>query len=247
MKRIKMIVQYKGTNYSGWQKQKNSNSIQEEIEKAIFLALYETVEVVGSGRTDAGVHAVAQVCHFDTNTKIAPNKLFAVINKFLPNDIKILQSEQVDDEFNARFSAKQKTYEYHFYSSELELPLLKDYCAKVRTDFDFELALKACSYFVGEYDFKAFCSAGAQVKSTVRTIYNISLAYLPNGTYCLSVTGNGFLYNMVRIIAGTIIEVGCGKINPDKIPEIILSKNRENAGKTAPACGLFLKNVDYNV
>ena len=247
MKRIKAVVQYKGTNYSGWQKQKNANSIQAEIENAIFLALNEKVEIVGSGRTDAGVHAMAQVFHFDTNTKISATKLYAVINKFLPTDIKILSSEEVDNNFNARFSAKQKTYDYYFYCSEIEFPLFKDWSAKIRTDFDFDKALLACKYFLGKHDFSAFCSANSQTENMEREIYKISLQNFGNNLFCLSVTGNGFLYNMVRIIAGTIIEVGYGKISPESINKIILSKNRKNAGRTAQACGLFLKNVDYNV
>ena len=246
MKRIKIDVQYKGTNYSGWQIQPNKQTIQGELQEAIFKALNEKVEVVGSGRTDAGVHALKQVAHFDTETKFKPDKLWAIINKFLPEDIKVLASCEVSSDFHARFNSKRKTYIYNFYTSLVDLPLLKETFARIRTDFNFELAKKACSAFLGEHDFAAFCSSKTNVESTVRTIYNLELKACGSNSYCLSVCGNGFLYSMVRIIAGTIIDVGLGFINPNDVPDIIKSKNRSKAGKTASACGLCLKEVEYN-
>jgi len=245
MKRIKMIIQYLGTNYAGWQVQPNRTTIQGEIQKAIEQGLGEKVEIFGSGRTDAGVHAFGQVAHFDTNTRINSNNLYSVINRFLPKDIKILSTEQVDNDFHARFDVKQKTYEYHFYCSTVNLPLLDITHARVRFPFDFNEALIACKAFIGTHDFKGFCGANSKVKDTVRTIYSIWLSVGVDNTYCLSVTGNGFLYNMVRIIAGTIIEVGCGQIKVEDMESIIASGQRDKAGKTAQPCGLILKEVNY--
>lgn len=245
MQRVKIEIQYDGTNYCGWQVQPNKTTVQGEIESAIFSALGEKCELFASGRTDAGVHAFCQVAHFDTNTRYKADNLWAMINRFLPDDIKILSSSAVDSGFNARKSAKRKTYEYRFYTGVVDLPLKKRYYAKVRTDFDFEKAQKAVPYFLGEHDFSAFCSSGTAVENKVRTIYDIELKKEDESCFCLSVTGNGFLYNMVRIIAGTIIDVGLGKIKPSDIKKIIKSKQRDMAGKTAQACGLCLKRVEY--
>lgn len=246
MRRIKVKIQYLGTNYAGWQIQPKNKTIQGEIENAIFLALNEKCEVVGSGRTDAGVHAICQVAHFDTETKINPNKLFYVINKFLPDDIKILESCEVRPTFHARFNAKKKTYHYNFYCSKVALPFFEQTHAQIPYEFDILKAQSVLDEFVGTHDFKAFCSSGSNVKDTIRTIYGIKLWQTGKQTFCLEVKGNGFLYNMVRIIAGTLIEVGCGTKKAEAIKLVIESKNRVLAGKTAPAKGLVLANVEYN-
>lgn len=240
-----MIIQYLGTNYSGWQVQPNQDTIQGQIEYAIKQVTNEDVEVHSSGRTDAGVHANAQVAHFDTDTRILPKKLAYAINAHLPNDIRILSTQQVADDWHARFDVKQKTYHYYFYASEVDLPLLSTTYARVRTDFDYEIAKANITEFVGVHDFAGFCSANTQASSTIREIYDIRLDDLGEGRYRLSVTGNGFLYNMVRIIAGTIIEIGCGKIDGTELKEIIDSKDRDRAGRTASACGLQLFEVKY--
>ncbi len=244
MKRIKLIIQYLGTNYCGWQIQPNLKTVQGEVQQAIKNALSEDVEVFASGRTDAGVHAFGQVAHFDTTTKICPNRIYAVINRFLPSDIRVLKSFEVSDTFHARFDVKQKTYEYKFYCSQVDFPLLRETCAKVRYPFNFDKAVLACKHFLGTHDFKSFCSSGNKKEDTTRTIFDILLSKKDN-IFCLSVTGNGFLYNMVRIIAGTIIDVGCGQIEESQIPKIIEAKDRKLAGKTAPSCGLTLKSVEY--
>ena len=244
MKRIKLIVQFLGINYSGWQVQPNLKTVQGEVQNAIFSALGEKVEVFSSGRTDAGVHAYAMPAHFDTNTKIQPNNIFKALNAYLPNDIRVLSSEEVDEHFHARFDVKEKTYEYHFYANIMRLPLIDLTSARINTPFDFELAKSVCPYFVGTHDWKGFCSANTQTSTTIRTIKKISLSKEKNG-FVLSVTGDGFLYNMVRIIAGTIIEVGQGKIPAENIPEIIKSCDRKRAGKTAEPRGLVLKSVKY--
>ena len=243
--RIKMIIQYLGTNYSGWQVQPNQDTIQGKIEYAIQQATNENVEVFSSGRTDAGVHANAQVAHFDINTRIQPKKLAYAINAHLPSDIRVLSTEQVDDDWHARFDVQQKTYHYYFYASEVDLPLLSATFARVRTEFDYNKAKANIKDFVGEHDFVGFCSANTQASSTLRRIFDIDLDDLGENKYRLRVTGNGFLYNMVRIIAGTIIEIGCGKIDGSRLLEIIASKDRNKAGRTASACGLQLFEVKY--
>lgn len=243
--RILLTIQYLGTRFHGWQKQPKKDTVQQALEDAIKKALGEDCQTFASGRTDAGVHAWGQCVHFDTNTKIKAENLAYAINRYLPTDISVLKSEKVSPEFNARFDVVKKTYQYSFYASDISLPLLDQQFARIRTDFDYKKAEKACKYFLGEHDFEGFCSTGKQTKTTIRTIYNIELLNIGDNKYRLVVSGNGFLYNMVRIIAGTIIEVGYGKINPDKLPDIINSKNRSRAGKTAPACGLALKSVEY--
>ena len=243
--RVRLIVQYLGTAYSGWQVQSGYTTIQQKLEEAIESATGEYCETFASGRTDAGVHAWAQVVHFDTNTRIDATKLAYAINRYLPSDISVIRSDKVSDDFNARFDVKQKTYEYYFYCSIVDLPLLATTFAKVRTEFDYERACKNIQCFVGTHDFVGFCSARTQSSSTVRTIFDIQLLDLGDRKYCLRVTGNGFLYNMVRIIAGTIIEIGCGKIDADKLPDIIASGDRNLAGRTAPPNGLVLKEVVY--
>jgi len=233
--RVKMIIQYLGTNYSGWQIQPNQDTIQQRIQDAIRQVTNEDVEVHSSGRTDAGVHANKQVAHFDTYTRIDATKLAYAINAHLPKDIRILQTSEVKDDFHSRFDVVQKTYHYYFYASEVDLPLLSTTNAKVRTDFDYSKARSCISAFLGEHDFCGFCSAYTQASTTVRTIFDIKLDSLGDNRYRLSVTGNGFLYNMVRIIAGTIIDVGCGKIDGTRMVEITQSKDRNRAGRTASA------------
>lgn len=243
--RVLLTIQYYGANYHGWQKQPNKNTIQQTLEDAIFLALGERCETFASGRTDAGVSAWGQCAHFDTNTSIKPDKIAFVINRFLPDDISIISSKQVSDTFNARFDVVKKCYEYSFYKSDVKLPLIDKTYTRVRPDFDFNQASKACKYFLGEHDFAGFSSAGRQTKTTIRTIYEIHLDDLGEGKYKLCVVGNGFLYNMVRIIAGTLMEVGYGRIAPTDISKIIESKDRGRAGRTAEAKGLALKYVSY--
>lgn len=247
-KRVKIVVQYVGTNYAGWQTQTNQKTIQGEIENAIKEAIQEKCEVVGSGRTDAGVHALAQVAHFDTKTNIDASKLCFLLNQHLPKDIRILSSEQVDESFHARFSTKQKTYQYNFYVSKIPLPCLDQNHAQVPFDFDILTAQGVLPAFVGTQNFKAFCASDKKSRNTtIRTIFSIKLWQTDKQVFRLEISGNGFLRNMVRIIAGTIIDVGCGKIPPRSIVAILRSKDRNKAGKTAPACGLTLKEVLYPV
>ncbi len=244
MKRILLIIQFLGTNYSGWQSQPNAHTVQDELQQAIFLALGERVEVQGSSRTDAGVHALAMPVHFDTNTRIQPNNIFKAINAYLPDDIKVISSGLVADDFNARFDVKYKTYDYNFYFSYHRLPYIDMTSTRVSGDFGYDLAKSACRVFKGKHDFASFCSANNQTKTTVRTIKKIDLTRTEFG-YRLSITGDGFLYNMVRIIAGTIIDVGQHRLAVADLPRILEAKQRSLAGKTAEARGLVLREVVY--
>lgn len=244
MKRIKLIIQFLGRNYSGWQIQPNAKTIQGELTRAIESVTGEQVDVFGCSRTDAGVSAVGLVAHFDTNSRIEAKSFYKAINTKLPEDIRVLDSCEVGKDFHARFSVVRKTYEYNFYVSPIRLPIFDITATKINAPFDFDLAKRAVSDFLGQHDFQAFCSAGNSSNTTVRTIFNIDLIRSELG-FRLVITGDGFLYNMVRIIAGTIIEIGQGKIPADSIPQILASRDRNQAGATAESRGLVLKQVDY--
>lgn len=240
---IKIEISYEGTKYSGWQKQKNSLGIQGEIELAIEKATGKKVSLVGSGRTDAGVHAISQVANFDVDTTIPIEKMAEVITNFLPKDISIKKAEEVEDNFHARFSAHRKTYRYQMYVSRIRNPFLVNRAYQLKYDIDVEKMKKESKSLLGEHDFCGFMSSGSSVKSTVRTIFDIDI-FTQREMVVIEICGNGFLYNMVRIITGTLIDIGRGKIN-DSMDEILESKDRSMAGHTAPACGLYLKSVEY--
>ncbi|MBR4271181.1 MAG: tRNA pseudouridine(38-40) synthase TruA [Clostridia bacterium] len=240
-----MKVQFLGTNYCGWQYQEGLPTIQGELERAIFETTGEHVSCASSGRTDAGVHAIAMPVVFETNTRIISGNIYKAINAYLPTDIRVLSSMEVEGDFHPRFDCVGKTYAYHFYVSNIPLPYLSSTQAYIVPPFNFELARSVLPHFRGKHDWVGFASAKIEVSSTIRTIKRISLSRAGENQYCLRVSGDGFLYNMVRIIAGTIIEVGQGKINSADIPAIIASKDRSRAGKTAPAVGLVLESVDY--
>ncbi len=246
MKRILLTIQFLGTNYSGWQVQPGLNTIQGEIERAINETTGEKIKVHSCGRTDAGVHALGLTAHFDTDTRINPENIYKALNTRLPSDIRVLSSREVDEHFHARYDVKEKTYEYNFYISGQPLPYYSITEACVQSPFDYERAKSNISAFLGTHDFVGFASSRTEVASTVRTITKITLSRHAGEHYTLSVTGNGFLYNMVRIIAGTIIEIGQGKIDPAELPQIIESKDRKRAGDTAAANGLVLKSVKYS-
>ncbi len=243
--RIKLVISYDGTNYCGWQRQKNGVSVQETLESALYELTKESVTVTASGRTDAGVHAQGQVVHFDTESSIPHDKFYLALNPFLPKDVKALSSERVDEQFNARKSAKKKTYAYEFYISEVELPLKERYAERLERAPNFVLMEKATQLFIGERDFKAFCATGSSVKTTVRTIYSIDVIKKDEG-FTINLTGSGFLYNMVRIIAGVLLDVGLGKKSEQDIISAFNTGKRETLGKTLPAKALTLKKVDYD-
>ncbi|MBZ4663324.1 MAG: tRNA pseudouridine(38-40) synthase TruA [Caloramator sp.] len=244
MKNIKLIIEYDGTNYVGWQKQKNGLSVSEVIEKAIYEVTKQNVELIGSGRTDAGVHARGQVANFLIDTKIQPERLKDAINSKLPTDITIVKSIEVDREFHSRYNSKGKWYSYTIFNRLEPSPFYNKYSAHIKYNLDLDKMKSAAQYLIGTHDFAAFRSEGSSVKTTVRTIYSIDI--IKNGDIIrLDFKGDGFLYNMVRIITGTLIDVGRGKKSTMDIPKILESKDRRLAGFTAPACGLCLEEVYY--
>lgn len=245
MKRVKLVIAYDGTNYCGWQKQPNGITIEEVINKKLCKLLGEEIEVIGASRTDSGVHALGNVAVFDTETKIPAEKISYALNQRLPSDIVIQSSCEVPLDFHPRYHKSCKTYEYKILNREFLLPTLRLYYHFVYKELDTQKMQQAANYLIGEHDFKSFCSTKTQVLSTVRTIY--SLDVIREGELItLRFRGNGFLYNMVRIISGTLIKVGLGMIEPEKVKEIVGAKDRVHAGPNAPANGLTLINIEYD-
>ena len=245
MRNIKLTIEYDGKDFKGWQKQPNKPNIQGEIERAIYNITKEEVDLIGSGRTDAGVHALGQVANFKTNSNIPIEKLALAINSQLKNTIIIKKAEEVDERFNSRYNAKHKTYRYIINNSPCGTAIYRnlEYCFPIKLDV--AKMQEAAKYFEGEHDFKAFKSSGTSAKNSVRTIYNASVKQ-EGEKIIIELTGNGFLYNMVRIISGTLLDVGLQKIKPEEIKNIIEEKDRQKAGKTLPAHGLYLVEVKYN-
>lgn len=243
MRNLKITLQYNGENYCGWQKQPNSPGIQGTVENAIYEITKERVKVTASGRTDAGVHALGQVANFKTETNIPTSKIPDALNAKLPKDISIIACEEVDMEFHARYNACGKTYRYLIYNKPYRSPLCKDLAYHVRYDLDWDKIRLEAKYLIGTHDFVGFMSSGSSVKDTVRTIYDIQIKE-HEGITSIEISGNGFLYNMVRIIVGTLVDIGRGRIKYS-MEEIINSKSRSMCGHTAPAHGLFLKKVNY--
>ena len=241
---IKLTIEYDGTSYHGWQSQSNSITVQDIIISAIEKLTAEKCTLLGSSRTDTGVHAIAQIANFKTDSNIPAEKFSLALNSILPKDIVIRQSEEVDLNFHARYSSKGKKYKYLIFNSKFPSALLRDRAYNLKSKLDVDLMQKAANYFIGTHDFAGFCSTGSSVKTTVRTIHDINVKKLGEQIE-LEISGDGFLYNMVRIIAGTLVQVGLGKIKADEIPSIISSKDRKKAGKTAPAVGLYLVEVYY--
>lgn len=244
MRNIKLTIEYDGTNYQGWQKQKRGSTIQNTLEEAIRVLTNEEIEVIGSSRTDAGVHAKGFVANFKTNSKIPSEKYREAINHKLPKDIVILNSEEVDEEFHARYNARGKTYSYSILNRDVPSAINRNYLYHVKRKLDIEAMKEACKYFIGTYDFSAFKSSGSSVKTTIRTIFELYIEE-NNDIIKVYVTGDGFLYNMVRIIVGTLIMVGSNEIKPNEIENIIAEKDREKAGICVPATGLVLEKVYY--
>ena len=245
MRNIKLTIEYDGTKYNGWQTQKNGTGIQEIITNAIHQVTNEEIKINGSGRTDAGVHALGQVANFTTNCNIPLKNIPEAVNRYLPKDISIINAEEVSKDFHARYSAKGKKYMYIINNNEYRSALnaTKEYHFKYEVDY--KKIKKAAEYFEGTHDFKGFMSSGSNIKDTVRTIHKLQVKKKDDGRIVINISGDGFLYNMVRIIVGTLLDVGVGKIKPEEIPQIIKSKQREKAGKTVPAQGLYLVEVKY--
>lgn len=245
MRRIRLIVSYDGTSYVGWQTQKNGVSIQSLLELAIHSITGETVCVQGSGRTDSGVHARAQVAHFDTESRMPADKFAFALNTRLPHDVRILFSEETDDCFHARFSAKNKEYRYRLYVAPHEDVFQRRYALHIHTPLDKEKMQTAASSVLGTHDLAAFKSTGTTIGNTIRTIH-LSDWDISGNVWTYRVAGNGFLYNTVRILAGTMIAIGSNLLPADAIETAFLSGNRNDAGPTAPANGLTLWRVKYD-
>ncbi len=244
MKRILLSIEYDGTNYCGWQKQPNVKTIQGEIEKAIKQAIGEDVEIFGSGRTDAGVHALNQKAHFDMTLPVPISKLADILNNVLPDDIVIKSSEEVDTDFHARFSVHKKCYRYKIYNSNVKNAFLATRVGVVKNKLDIDKMKEAAALLIGEHDFHGFCSANTSVENFVRTIYDIKVAQ--EGDFIkVDVCGNGFLYNMVRIIVGTLVDYSLGKLSLQDIKQALIQGDRSKAGQTMSPHGLYLKDVIY--
>jgi len=245
MRNFKMIVEYDGTAYCGWQRQENGMSIQQVMEEAIQLITGEKVSVIGSGRTDAGVHALNQVAHFKSNSSLPLDNIYRGLNSVLPKDIVVKKMEEVPENFHALRDVKSKVYVYKICNQRLRPALGRNYFWHVRYPLNMELMREATKYIIGTHDFSSFCAANTQVKDRVRTILGIDIKKNEEGIIEVNVLAHGFLKYMVRNIVGTLVDVGRGKREPEEMKTILESKDRKIAGATAPAYALFLKEVKY--
>ena len=244
MKRFKLTVAYDGTAYSGFQVQKSCPTIEGELNKSLTALLGEEIHVIGASRTDAGVHALCNVAVFDSETTIPAQKLAYALNQRLPEDIRIQKSEEVATDFHPRHCDSIKTYEYRITVGEFPIPTKRLYSHFTYHKLDVSKMQEAAKYLIGEHDFNSFCAAAAVVETTVRTVYDVAVE-AQGDDIVIAVSGNGFLYNMVRIIAGTLMEVGKGRWEPSYVKEILEAKDRTVAGPTAPACGLMLVKYEF--
>ena len=244
IRNIKLTLMYDGTAYHGFQRQKNGITVQQCLEEAIYKITGETTAVTGCGRTDAGVHAIRYTANFKTTCRIPAEKMHFALNAHLNDDIRVLKAEDAADDFHARYSAVNKTYTYKILNRSVGDVFLSRYSWFYPGKLDVELMKKAAAFFVGKQDFAAFMAAGSPVNSTVREIMKLDVKK-NDGIIEIDITADGFLYNMVRIIVGTLVYVGCGKISCESVPDIIASCDRVNAGITAPPEGLSLKEVIY--
>ena len=242
--RVKMIVAYDGTNYKGWQVQPNGITIEEVLNKNLSNLLGEQIVVSGASRTDSGVHSLGNIAVFDTNTRMPADKIAFALNQRLPEDIVVQGSCEVEDGWHPRYQNSRKTYEYRILNRTFRMPTRRLDTYFYHYPLDVEKMKKAASYLEGEHDFKSFCAIGAQVKTTVRTIYACDVEK-EGDIITIRVTGNGFLYNMVRIIAGTLVQVGGGAIEPEAVKEILAKKDRSAAGPTAPAHRLTMMGIEF--
>lgn len=243
-KRIALTVAYDGTRYCGWQIQSNGRTIQGELNRCLEELLGHPVETMGASRTDAGVHALGNVAVFDTDSRIPAEKFSYALNQRLPEDIRIQASQEAPSDFHPRYCQSEKTYEYRILNRRFALPTQRLYSYFYHYPLDVEKMREATSYIIGRHDFASFCGAGAQVKTTVRLVTGFSVERVGEMVY-LRVSGRGFLYNMVRIFAGSLIEIGNGVYPPEHMQEILEAKNRGAAGPTAPACGLTLLGIEF--
>jgi len=262
--RIMLMVAYDGTNYHGWQIQPEATTIEGQLNKALSELTAEEISVIGASRTDAGVHSLGTVAVFDTNATIPPESYVKALNGKLPWDIRVIEACQVSEDFHPRHCDSKKTYCYHIYHGDILMPQDRLYNFHYYGKLDIEAMQNAAAYFVGEHDFAGFCAVGSQAETTIRTIYDchIDIRKPVNGLLVgnntlsseegfgpeyieIRITGSGFLYNMVRIIAGTLLEVGRGHIKSEDMDQIIMSCNRAEAGPTLPPMGLFLEKYEF--
>ncbi len=246
--RYVLKIAYDGTSYAGWQRQKNALSVQEALENALQAALGVEKRITASGRTDAGVHAAGQVCHFDGDFTVPPARMPDCLNAHLPPDIRVIEGWQADENFDSNRSAKRKTYRYSLYVAERDMPLKERYAVRVESAPDLETLQKAAKLMEGERDFKAFCAAGSSVKTTVRTVYEMRVEEgesLGSRDLHIYVTGNGFLYNMVRTMVGELLDIASGKRTEESLLTAFENGDRGLLGKTMPAKGLTLLEVNY--
>lgn len=244
MKKVKLVVAYDGTNYCGWQIQPDGVTIEQKLNEALTQLLGEDIKVTGASRTDAGVHSLGNVCVFETSSRMPAEKISFALNQRLPEDIVVQSSCEVDESFHPRFSKSKKTYEYRILNRKMRMPTRRLDTYFFHYELDVAAMQKAAGYLVGEHDFKSFCAANAQSETTIRTIYSCEVSKKED-IITIRVTGNGFLYNMVRIIAGTLIKVGNGDYKPEDMKEILDACDRSKAGPTAPAHGLTMIGLEY--
>lgn len=256
MKRIRIIVAYDGTGYCGWQIQPNGITIEEVINRALSKLLGEQIRVIGASRTDSGVHALGNVAVFDTKTRIPPERISYALNQRLPDDIVIVRSEEVPVDWHPRYRDCIKTYEYHIFNAKIPNPIRRSTTYFVSYPLDLEKMRQAAGYLAGKHDFVSFCNIRTSVEDTVRTIYELEILERPaegpddlrdGREIRIRIRGNGFLYNMVRIIVGTLLRVGRGYYTPEQVKEILEAKDRQAAGITAPPQGLVLEKIEYKV
>lgn len=245
MKRVKLVVAYDGTKYCGWQLQPNGVTIEEVLNKALSDLLKEPVAVIGASRTDSGVHAMGNVAVFDTESRIPADKICYALNQRLPEDIRVQSSIEVPAGWHPRKQNCVKTYEYKILNRKIDMPVWRLYTHFCYFPLDVEKMKAAASYFLGEHDFKSFCTVRTQAEETVRTIYSLDVTKSHDDIITIRISGSGFLYNMVRIIAGTLIKVGMGAYPPEHVEEILDARDRQQAGQKVAAKGLTLIGLEY--
>ena len=245
IRNIKMILEYNGARYHGWQRQANRLTVQEVLEEGISTIAQEDIRVIGSGRTDAGVHALGQVANFRTNSNIGQRGLIQGINSLLPWDIAVKELAETDASFHARYDAKSKIYLYQIYPGSVRSALYRHYAWFIREPLDIEKMKEAAQQLQGTFDFSSFCAANCGIKNHVRTVMSVDIAIDRRGMVKFSIEADGFLKYMVRNIVGTLVDVGRGKLSSSELMIIVEAKDRKRAGQTAPAHGLFLKEVKY--
>lgn len=244
MRNIKIVLEYDGTNYGGWQKQKDVKTVQGELEKAIFKITKEEVKTIGCSRTDSGVHSRHYVVNFNTESRVPSDRFTKALNTKLPDDIRVLESSEVSVDFHSRYHCIGKTYSYTLLNKEIASVMLRNYTWHIERELDINKMIEASKYLVGKHDFSSFRNTGSSALTTVRTITDISIKK-EDFLLKIYISADGFLYNMARIIVGTLVQVGLGRIMPTDVEKILHLKDRRKAGKSAPPQGLCLENVFY--